>query len=63
MPTILCLEKIVASGQSSFPIFIGFLAAKEILEVAEAPSFTKATTNQQIAIVFKKKIFRQVAKQ
>ena len=49
MPTILCLEKIVASGQSSFPIFIGFLAAKEILEVAEAPSFTKATTNQQIA--------------
>ena len=49
MPIIQCLEQKIYSGSASYPIYIGFLSAGEILQIAEAPSFSKSTSNQQIA--------------
>lgn len=49
MVTIQCLEQTISSGGLSYPIFMGFLSAEEILRIAEAPSFGKSTGNRQIA--------------
>ena len=49
MPTIQCLQEHIKSGNCTYPVFIGFISASEVLQIAEAPSFSKKTTNQQIA--------------
>jgi DGQHR domain-containing protein len=49
MPVILCLRDYIRSGNNSYPIFIGFLSAEEVLKIAEAPSFSRNTTHQEIA--------------
>jgi len=49
MPKINCLRQTVKSGGNEFPLYIGFLPAKEILQVAEAPSFTHTTEHREIA--------------
>lgn len=49
MPTIYALREEIRSGNKSYPIFVGFLSADEILEIAEAPHFTKFTSNEEIA--------------
>lgn len=49
MPVILCLRDYIHSGSNSYPIFIGFLPAQEVLQIAEAPSFSRSTSHEQIA--------------
>jgi DGQHR domain-containing protein len=49
MTVIQCLQKDIVSGGTKYPVFVGFLSASEILEIAEAPSFSKETSNEQIA--------------
>lgn len=49
MTRINCLHHIIQSGGNSFPIFIGFLPASEILAIAEAPSFETTTPHHEIA--------------
>lgn len=49
MPTIYCLRQQIASGSQHYPVFIGFLPAAEILQIAEAPSFSNQTMHQTIA--------------
>lgn len=49
MPTIHCLQHVITSGGSHYPIYIGFLPAAEILQLAEAPSFSLGTLHQEIA--------------
>jgi hypothetical protein len=49
MTTVNCLRRLIDSGQRRFPIYIGFLAAADILALAEAPSFSINTDHQQIA--------------
>lgn len=49
MPIIHCLRQQITSGTQQYPIFIGFLPAAEILQIAEAPSFSNATMHQTIA--------------
>jgi hypothetical protein len=44
-----CMQTTVSSGATYYPVYIGFLAAKEIARVAEAPSFQITTPHQQIA--------------
>lgn len=39
----------VTSGSRRYPLFVGFLTAAQIAEVAEAPSFSKATSHREIA--------------
>jgi hypothetical protein len=43
------LEKFITSGSQSFPIYIGFMTAADLLLVAEVPNFKKTTPNQDIA--------------
>jgi hypothetical protein len=49
MPKITCLKDVIGSGNSKYPIFTGFLSAKEIDQIAIAPSFTPETKNKEIA--------------
>lgn len=49
MPVIQALEKVISSGSASYPIYIGFLDAAEILRIAEAPDFKRTTQNDNIA--------------
>lgn len=44
-----CLRQEIISGNSIYPIYVGFLAAVDVARVAEAPAFTTTTTHQQIA--------------
>ncbi|MFL5834693.1 MAG: hypothetical protein ACJ76B_12055 [Solirubrobacterales bacterium] len=44
-----CLKTVVTSGGRRYPLFVGFLTAERIAEVAEAPSFSKATSHREIA--------------
>lgn len=46
---IQALEQIVTSGSQSFPIYIGFLKAEDLLRVAEVPNFKKNTPNSDIS--------------
>jgi hypothetical protein len=49
MPKINCLRQTIKSGSNEFPLYIGFLPAKDILLVAEAPSFSRTTAHREIA--------------
>jgi hypothetical protein len=52
MPTsvkIVTLQKTVTSGQKTYPLYIGFLSAEDIAKIADAPAFTHATPNREIA--------------
>jgi hypothetical protein len=44
-----CFEKVIVSGTKTYPIFIGFLSAEDILKVAKVPSFERTTGNDSIA--------------
>lgn len=44
-----CLRTDVKTGNSNYPIYIGFARADDIARVSAAPSFTISTSNQQIA--------------
>ena len=48
MLTLNCLKKIISTGGSNFPIFVGFSTAGDLSLVAEAPSFTRHTTHSDI---------------
>lgn len=50
MPTVETLRREIQSGDRTYPIFVGFLSASEILEVAEAPGFAPETPQQGIAV-------------
>jgi hypothetical protein len=43
------LEQIVVSGASSYPIYVGFVKAEDLLSVSEVPSFRETTPNHDIA--------------
>ena len=43
------LREEIKSGREIFPIFVGFVSAKELLEVAEVPNFQTTTPNCEIA--------------
>jgi hypothetical protein len=45
-----CFEKTIISGTKTYPIFIGFLSAADILKVAKVPSFETVTSNEAIAV-------------
>jgi hypothetical protein len=47
--TINCLRELVRSGQTDYPIYVGLIAAKDILGVAEVPSFSHGTSHDAIA--------------
>jgi hypothetical protein len=49
MPNILCQENTIVSGSNPYPIYIGYLSAEEILEIAEVPSYDENTQNFEIA--------------
>jgi hypothetical protein len=49
VPTIQCLKELVESGSRRFPLFIGFLSADGLAELAEVPSFKHNTANRAIA--------------
>lgn len=49
MVDIRCLRATITSGGQEFPILIGFLPARDILRVAEVPSFSIATDHSAIA--------------
>jgi hypothetical protein len=49
MPIIHCLQQMISSGAITYPVYVGFLPAHEILDVAEAPSVTEKTSNADIA--------------
>lgn len=49
MLTITCLKSVIESGESSYPIFTGLLSARQISQIAVAPSFTPETKNEEIA--------------
>lgn len=46
---IVALQQTVVSGQKTYPLYIGFLAARDIARIADAPAFTEVTPNQEIA--------------
>jgi DGQHR domain-containing protein len=46
---IRCLKTVVESGGRRYPLFVGFMAAETVAEVAEAPSFSKNTSHREIA--------------
>ncbi len=39
----------IAVGNQTYPIFIGFLSGADLVTIAEAPAFTEMTTHEQIA--------------
>lgn len=47
--TISCLQTFVTSGNSTYPIFVGFASAQDIRRIAEAPSFRTSTPHDTIA--------------
>jgi DGQHR domain-containing protein len=48
--TVMCLLQTIQSGPLHYPLFVGFISAEQIAEIAEAPSFHKdTTTNKDIA--------------
>ena len=49
MAKITCLRTVITSGGHPYPVLIGFLPAASILQIAEAPAYTPATTHQTIA--------------
>jgi hypothetical protein len=49
MPSVTCLKSVIKSGNSRYPIFTGFLSARQISQIAVAPSFTPGTKNKEIA--------------
>lgn len=48
MAIIHCLRKEVISGSVSYPVFVGFFSASNILSLAEAPSFSPQTPHSDI---------------
>lgn len=49
MPQITALREYIQSGQQTFPVFIGFMRAADILAVSSVPFFSATTSNQTIA--------------
>lgn len=49
MLTVECMQTTAPSGTAHYPIYIGFMPAKDIARIAEAPSFQHTTPHQQIA--------------
>lgn len=49
MITTECFEKIITSGTKTYPIFIGFLSAADILKISKVPCFERSTRNDSIA--------------
>ena len=47
--TVQALHQIINSGTQPFPLYIGFLKAEELLQVAEVPNFKDSTPNFDIA--------------
>jgi hypothetical protein len=43
------LEQTIVSGTQTFPIFVGFITAEELLRIAEVPNFKNTTPNHDIA--------------
>lgn len=43
------IQKVIHSGRNDYPIYVGFLTAKQLLGVAEVPNFQNDTTNHDIA--------------
>jgi DGQHR domain-containing protein len=46
---IRCLKAVVKSGNRRYPLFVGFLPAEDIAEVAEAPSFRASQPHEELA--------------
>lgn len=46
---ISALEQIIKSGEHEFPIYIGFIKAEELLNIAEVPNFKDNTPNVDIS--------------
>jgi hypothetical protein len=44
-----CLRTTVTSGATTYPLLIGFLSAEQLVQIAEAPSFTEHTSHEEIA--------------
>ena len=49
MLVVECLRQEIVSGESTYPIYVGFVEAADVARVAEAPAFTTITPHQQIA--------------
>ncbi len=43
------MQKTVTSGGQSFPLYVGFITARDLLKVAEVPNFQPSTSNEEIA--------------
>ena len=43
------LHQIIKSGSRSFPIYIGFIKAEDLLKIAEVPNFSESTPHRDIA--------------
>ena len=46
---IICLKEIVKSGPKYYPIYIGFIEAKEILSVSKVPNFSENDHDKDLA--------------
>jgi len=46
---LICQKDVIKTGGVSYPIFIGFVNSKELIKVANAPSFEPITPNSEIA--------------
>lgn len=49
MPVISAIQDQIVSGASTYPIYIAFMSAADILSVAEVPAFTTSTAHDSIA--------------
>ncbi|MCC5828560.1 MAG: hypothetical protein JJU36_03850 [Phycisphaeraceae bacterium] len=49
MPQITALQQTISAGGHTYPVFVGFLSAADLVQIAEAPAFTPSTTHEQIA--------------
>jgi hypothetical protein len=49
MPTIPAIQNQIVSGTHTYPIYIAFMSAADILAVAEVPAFSTATAHDAIA--------------
>src|SRR5207253_2463788 len=43
------MKQIISTQSAQYPIFIGFVSAKDLLQIAEAPAFDNTTTHEDIA--------------
>lgn len=49
MAQIKALQATITAGNHTYPVFIGFLSAADLVKIAEAPAFSSTTSHEQIA--------------